>query len=96
MLRTFSIKNFIRFFEFVWHEKNNKLFILIKDYDNNDWTDFKFLINDIRAQSATKFKKSKKIKNVKSTKNAKSIKEIKKASEKDLRRDKNVKIIETR
>ena len=64
MLRTFFIKNFMRFFKFVRHEKDDKSFILINDDDDNDWTDFEFLINDIEARFATKFKKNKKIKDV--------------------------------
>ena len=36
MLQTLSIKNFMRFFEFIQYKKNNKLFLLINDYDNND------------------------------------------------------------
>ena len=36
MLRTFFVKNFIRLFKFVQHEKDDKSFILIKDDDNNN------------------------------------------------------------
>ena len=96
VLRTFSIKNFMRFFEFVRYKKDDKSFILSKDYDDDNWTNFALLINDIRAQSATKFKKSKKIKDVNSTKNAKSIKEVKKTSEKDLWKNKSIKTTKAR
>ena len=36
MLRTFFVKNLIRFFKFVRHEKNDKLFILINDDDDDN------------------------------------------------------------
>ena len=36
ILRTFFVKNFMRFFKFVRHEKDNKSFILINDDDNNN------------------------------------------------------------
>ena len=93
MLQTFFIKNFMRFFEFVRYEKDDKSFILINDDDDNDWIDFKLLFNDIEAQSATKFKKNKKIKDVQNTKNAKNIKEIEKTFEKNLQKDENIKTI---
>ena len=83
MLRIFFVKNFMRFFKFVWHEKDDKSFILINDDDDDDWIDFELLINDIETRSAIKFKKSKKIKNVQNTKNAKNIKKIEKTFEKN-------------
>ena len=83
MLRTFFVKNFMRFFKFVRHEKNDKSFTLINDDDDDDWISFKLLINDIEVRSATKFKKNKKIKDVQNTKDIKNIKEIEKTFEKN-------------
>ena len=96
MLRIFFVKNFIRFFEFVRHKKNDKSFILINDDDDDDWTDFELLINDIETWSATKFKKNKKIKNVQNIKDVKNIKEIEKTSKKNSQKDENVKTIKVR
>ena len=95
MLRTFFVKNFMRFFEFIRHKEDNKLFILINDDDDDDWTDFELLINNIKAQFATKFKKNKKVKNVQNIKNAKSIKKVEKTFEKNSQKDEDVKTIKT-
>ena len=84
MLRTFFVKNSMRFFKFVRHEKNNKSFVLINNDDNNNWTDFKFLINNIEIWFAINFEKSKRIKNMQNKKNVKNIGKIEKTFKKNL------------
>ena len=86
----------MRFFKFIRHEKNDKSFILINDDDDDDWTDFEFLINDIEAWSATKFKKNKKIKNMQNIKDVKSIKEVEKTFKKNSQKNEDIKTVKAR